>query len=185
MQVSKPQKLKKINSRSCSTNCNQNYKIFNEVLHGDFWRSNFPGIWEEAIATARAADPNVELFVNDFQVISGDTSQIGMKIEKNSNILLLNSNLFYSHMWLNSNNRYIILVSSVLQISLKITTLMLWAWCEYLNVMLVLFSLIKIVRCHMRAGFDGQIVLERFDRLAKYNHRMWVSGECTYLLSLF
>ena len=62
-------------SRSCSNNCNQNYKIFNEVLHGDFWRANFPGIWEEAIATARAADPNVELFVNDFQVISGDTSQ--------------------------------------------------------------------------------------------------------------
>ena len=33
----------------------------------------------------------------------------------------------------------------------------------------------------MRAGFDGQIVLERFDRLAKYNHRMWVSGQYNYV----
>ena len=50
------------------------YKIFNEVIHGEFYRKNFPGIWDEAISVVRAADPEVQLMINDYQIISGDAS---------------------------------------------------------------------------------------------------------------
>ena len=44
------------------------------------FRKNFgESFWNEVIELVRAADPEVELMINDYQIVSGDASQVILK----------------------------------------------------------------------------------------------------------
>ena len=44
------------------------YKVFNEVMHGDIYRKNFPGIWQEVFEIINEEDANAKMMINDYQV---------------------------------------------------------------------------------------------------------------------
>ena len=54
---------------------NRNYKVFNEPVHGEQYRKNLPNIWQDVFDLMKEVDPDAERIINDYQLISGDTSQ--------------------------------------------------------------------------------------------------------------
>ena len=45
----------------------KNYKVFNEVMHGELYRKNFPGIWDEVFEIIKKEDPEAQMMFNDYQ----------------------------------------------------------------------------------------------------------------------
>ena len=61
---------------------NINYKVFNEPVHGMQYRNNLPGIWDEVINTVRTNDPETELMINDYQLVSADAAMCFVDLMK-------------------------------------------------------------------------------------------------------
>jgi len=61
------------------------FKMFNEPLHGDEYRGIFPNIWEDVFEVIRKADPEVELFINDYEISSSDQGQCYLDLIQNFN----------------------------------------------------------------------------------------------------
>lgn len=59
---------------------NQNWKVFNEPLHGDLYRANFDNMWEDVISTIRMADPQATITINDHDLVSSNQGSMVGKI---------------------------------------------------------------------------------------------------------
>ena len=50
-----------------------NWDVFNEVLHGNFFRRNFgKDFWNKIIRRIRNINPNVDLAFNDYEILSSN-----------------------------------------------------------------------------------------------------------------
>lgn len=53
----------------------EHWDVNNEMLHGGFYESRLPGIRPTMFQQARNLDPDVKLFVNDYEIISGGLAE--------------------------------------------------------------------------------------------------------------
>ena len=50
-----------------------NWDVFNEVLHGNFFRRNFgKSFWNKILRRIRDINPNVDLAFNDYEILSSN-----------------------------------------------------------------------------------------------------------------
>ena len=69
--------------------------MFNEPLHGEEYRGRYDDIWNRVFNEFKAADPNVQLMVNDYNIAKADCGQCIVDLVKGWDKLTIGSGTLF------------------------------------------------------------------------------------------